>query len=175
MPTLSINSKTAQDSDRPADQDILESIEAAYFSMNPDFDICRFELAVCVSHAHFPKSWQMNINLQKLPETLECDQIQRDFKNLKQQHSVVSKKVLQLILEHQSACNGEFKTIQDILQEVKSTLDQCRESRKQLAICGKQFSSSLGILANYRKRKLAQRLLGNLNMIKNLVRLQPAE
>ncbi|KAH1011506.1 hypothetical protein HUJ04_000858 [Dendroctonus ponderosae] len=149
MPTLSINSKTAQDSDRPADQDILESIEAAYFSMNPDFDICRFELA-------------------KLPETLECDQIQRDFKNLKQQHSVVSKKVLQLILEHQSACNNEFKTIQDILQEVKATLDQCKESRKQLAICGKQFSSSLGILANYRKRKLAQRLLGNLNMIKNL-------
>lgn len=46
MPTLSINSKTAQDSDRPADQDILESIEAAYFSMNDDFDICRFELSV---------------------------------------------------------------------------------------------------------------------------------
>lgn len=46
VPTLSINSKTVQDIDRPADQDILESIEAAYFSMNQDFDICRFELTV---------------------------------------------------------------------------------------------------------------------------------
>lgn len=102
---------------------------------------------------------------------LDCDQIQRDFKNLKQQHSVVSKKVLQLILEHQNSCNEEFKTVQEILEQVKDTLDQCRESRKQLAVCGKQFSASLGILANYRKRKLAQRLLSNLNMIKNLVSL----
>ncbi|XP_030747477.1 syndetin [Sitophilus oryzae] len=149
MPTLSINSKTAQDSDRPADQDILESIEAAYFSMSEDFDICRFELS-------------------KLPETLDCDEIQRDFKNLKQQHSVVSKKVLQLILEHQNSCNDEFNTIQEILEQVKETLEKCRESRKQLNICGKQFSASLGILANYRKRKIAQVLLGNLHMIKNL-------
>ncbi|XP_066144425.1 syndetin isoform X1 [Euwallacea fornicatus] len=149
MPTLSINSKTAQDSDRPADQDILESIEAAYFSTSDDFDICRFEL-------------------MKLPETLDCHQIQQDFKNLKQQHSVVSKKVLQMILEHQSACNDEFKNIQVILEHLTDTLNQCRESRRQLAVCGKQCSSSLGILANYRKRKLSQRLLSNLNMIKNL-------
>lgn len=44
--TLSINSKTVAELDRPADQDILESIQAAYFSMQEDFDICRFELEV---------------------------------------------------------------------------------------------------------------------------------
>lgn len=44
--TLSINSKTVTESDRPADQDILESIEAAYFSMDDNFDICNFELKV---------------------------------------------------------------------------------------------------------------------------------
>lgn len=43
---LSINSKTVAESDRPADQDILESIEAAYFAINEDYDICRFELQV---------------------------------------------------------------------------------------------------------------------------------
>lgn len=43
---LSINSKTVAESDRPADQDILESIQAAYFSMDEEFDICRFELSV---------------------------------------------------------------------------------------------------------------------------------
>ncbi|KAJ8977570.1 hypothetical protein NQ317_016095 [Molorchus minor] len=84
------NSHTATDANRPADQDILESIEAAYFSMKEDFDICQFEL-------------------EKLPEVLDCDQIQRDFKNLKQQHQVVSKKVLQLILEHQNGCNSNLK------------------------------------------------------------------
>ncbi|XP_018562403.1 syndetin [Anoplophora glabripennis] len=149
VPTLSINSKTVTDVNRPADQDILESIEAAYFSMKEEFDICRFEL-------------------EKLPEVLDCDQIQRDFKNLKQQHQVVSKKVLQLILEHQNGCNSEFEKIAEILEQVKNTLELCRSSRKELKVAGKQFSASLGILANYRKRKLAQNLLNNLNMIKNL-------
>ncbi|CAG9862024.1 unnamed protein product [Phyllotreta striolata] len=147
--TLSINSKTVQESDRPADQDILESIEAAYFSMNPEFDICKFEL-------------------QKLPEVLDCDQIQRDFKNLKQQHQVVSKKVLQLILEHQTGCNGEFEKITEILQRVREALELCRTSRRELKISGSQFTDSLGILANYRKRKIAQNLLNNLTTIKDL-------
>ena len=42
---LSINSKTITEPDRPSDQDILESIEAAYFAPE-DFDICKFELTV---------------------------------------------------------------------------------------------------------------------------------
>lgn len=147
--TLSINSKTVQEIDIPADQDILESIEAAYFSINPDFDICKFEL-------------------QKLPEVLDCDQIQRDFKNLKQQHQVVSKKVLQLILEHQTGCNGEFEKITEILERVKEALELCRASRKELKVSGSQFTDSLGILANYRKRKIAQNLLNNLTTIKDL-------
>ncbi|CAH1989145.1 unnamed protein product [Acanthoscelides obtectus] len=149
VPTLSINSKTTPEVDRPADQDILEGIEAAYFSMRDDFDICRFEL-------------------EKLPEVLDCDQIQRDFKKLKQQHQVVSKKVLQLILEHQNGCNAEYEKMVEILEQLKIALDLCRNSRKELNIAGKQFTYSLGILANYRKRKLAQNLLNNLMMIKNL-------
>nr|XP_022907569.1 syndetin-like [Onthophagus taurus] len=147
--TLSINSKTVTESDRPADQDILESIEAAYFSMSPDFDICRFELS-------------------KLPDVLDCDQIQRDFKNLKQQHQVVSKKVLQLILEHQTACNGEFQDMLVIYDQLKEALGLCRGSRKNLEIAERQFSDSLGILANYRKRKLVQNLLKSLVTIRNL-------
>ncbi|KAG5891776.1 hypothetical protein JTB14_006964 [Gonioctena quinquepunctata] len=146
---ISINSKTVTDVDRPADQDILESIEAAYFALEEDYDICRFEL-------------------KKLPEVLDCDQIQRDFKNLKQQHQVVSKKVLQLILEHQTGCNAEFEKVREILVQVTATLELCRVSRRELRIAGKQFSASLGILANYRKRKIAQNLLNILNIIKYL-------
>lgn len=51
--TLSVNSKTIAESDRPADQDILEGIEAAYFSMNENFDICRFELSVSIIKKNF--------------------------------------------------------------------------------------------------------------------------
>lgn len=100
---------------------------------------------------------------------LDCDQIQRDFKNLKQQHQVVSKKVLQLILEHQTGCNGEFEKITEILERVKEALELCRASRKELKVSGSQFTDSLGILANYRKRKIAQNLLNNLTTIKDLV------
>lgn len=100
---------------------------------------------------------------------MDCDQIQKDFKNLKQQHQVVSKKVLQMILEQQNACSEEFLKIVDICNELKETLQLCRASRKDLNIAERQFSVSLGILANYRKRRLAQNLLDDLNVIKNLV------
>lgn len=99
---------------------------------------------------------------------LDCDQIQRDFKNLKQQHQVVSKKVLQLILEHQNACNDEFLKIVQVCETLKQTLDLCRGARKNLNTAEKQFSTSLNILANYRKRRLAQNLLSNLSTIKTL-------
>lgn len=147
--TLSINSKTVSEANRPADQDILESIEAAYFSLDESYDISRFELG-------------------KLPETLECDQIQRDFNTLKQQHQVVSKKVLQLILEHQTSCNDEFQHVLEVLQKVKDTLDFCKKSRRELNIVKREYQESLLVMANYRKRKLAQNLLNNLKMIKNL-------
>lgn len=101
---------------------------------------------------------------------LDCDQLQHDFKTLKQQHQVVSKKVLQLILEHQNASNEEFKKVLEICERLKETLDLCRSSRRELNIAERQFSTSLTILANYRKRRFAQNLLNNLKTIKKLVR-----
>lgn len=83
----------------------------------------------------------------------------------------MSKKVLQLILEHQSDCNEEFQRILDVLERVKNALDLCKGGRKELCVAGKQFTTSLGILASYRKRKLAQNLLFNLKTIKSLVRV----
>ncbi|KAF5276706.1 hypothetical protein FQR65_LT16233 [Abscondita terminalis] len=149
--SLSINSKTVTESNRPADQDILESIEDAYFSMSDDFDICRFEL-------------------RKLPEFLDCNNIQRDFKKLKQQHQVVANKVLQLILDQTNNCEEEFLRMLEVHNKLTDTLVLCRVSRNELRIAKKQFSSSLSILANYRKRKLVQNLLNNLNTIKTLHR-----
>lgn len=99
---------------------------------------------------------------------LDCDQIQRDFKTLKQQHQVVSKKVLQLILEHQNACNEEFLKVLEVCETLKDTLALCRGARSNLSAAERQFSTSLSILANYRKRRLAQNLLNDLSTIKKL-------
>lgn len=81
---------------------------------------------------------------------------------------MVSKKVLQLILEHQTACNGEFLKILEVCEKLRETLDLCRVGRKNLSVAEKQFSTSLSILANYRKRRLAQNLLNNLITIRKL-------
>jgi hypothetical protein len=45
---------------------------------------------------------------QKLPEKLDCDAIERDFQKLRQQQVVVSKKVLQLILQKHTTFSEEF-------------------------------------------------------------------
>lgn len=107
--------------------------------------------------------------MQKLPETLNCDHLERDFKNLKQQHQVVSKKVLQLILEQQTACNEEFVNMVKVKDQLSDTLDICRTGRNELNCAKNKFVKSLGILGNYRKRQLVQNLLQSLNTIKTLV------
>lgn len=74
-----------------------------------------------------------------------------------------------MILEHQARCNEEFLKIVEIKDVLLETLSSCQNSRKELDVAEKQFSTSLSILANYRKRKLVQNLLHNLNTIKTLV------
>lgn len=88
---------------------------------------------------------------------------------MKQQHQVVSKKVLQLILEQQSTCNEQFVEIEKISGLLDDTLEVCKTGRSDLDAAKKQFITSLGILANYRKRQLVQNLLHSLNTIKTLV------
>jgi hypothetical protein len=46
--------------------------------------------------------------VQKLPQKLDSDAIEKDFQKLWQQHVVVSKKVLQLILQKHTTFNEEF-------------------------------------------------------------------
>ncbi|XP_015588242.1 syndetin [Cephus cinctus] len=136
------------------DQDILESIERVYYETGGSFDPCRHEL-------------------EKLPEVLNSKDIEHDCKKLKQQHQVVSKKVLQLILQKQSACKEEFERILKIQEQLQDTLDICRMGRSDLNLAKLQFTTaSLGILANYQKRQVVQGLLNSLNTIKTLQRTE---
>lgn len=134
------------------DQDILESIEGIYFKTEDHtFDAGRHEL-------------------EKLPKILQSKEIEKCYKKLKQQHQVVSKKVLQLILQKQNACNVEFDKILLIQEELQDMLEICRMGRADLKLAERQFTTaSLGILANYKKRQMIEELLNNLNTIKTLV------
>lgn len=151
-----VKSEASQSTEGEAipDQDILESIELSYYETDGTFDSCRHEL-------------------NKLPAELNCKDIERYYKRLKQQQQVVSKKVLQLILQQQSTCNGEFLEILKLQTQLEDALEICRMGRFDLNLAKKQFTTaSLGILSNYRKRQTVQQLLNSLNNIKTLQRTE---
>lgn len=142
---------TTTESELIPDQDILESIERIYYQLDSNFDPGRYEI-------------------EKLPEVYNSKEIERYYKKLKQQYQVVSKKVLQLILEQQNSCKGEFNKILQLQEQLQDMLEICRIGRTDLNLAKKQFTTaSLGILANYQKRQVVQDLLNNLNTIKTLV------
>lgn len=141
------------ESEAVPDQEILESIEQIYYEVDSDFDPCRYEL-------------------EKLPKVLNSKDIERYYKSLKQQQQVVSKKVLQLILQKQNNCKEEFERILLVQEQLQDTLVICRVGRADLNLARKQFTTaSLGILAHYRKRQIIEDLLSSLNTIKTLVSL----
>ncbi|EZA61334.1 Coiled-coil domain-containing protein [Ooceraea biroi] len=133
------------------DQDVLESIEDIYFTTDGNFDPSRYEL-------------------EKLP-ILHSKQIQKCHKKLEQQSQVVSKKLLQLILDKQKACEVEFGKILLLQEQLQDILEICRIGRTDLKLAKTQFTTaSLGILANYQKRQIVEELLSNLKTIKTLQR-----
>jgi len=150
-----LRSETEQstESELIPDQDILESIEDIYFNTDGNFDPSYYEL-------------------KKLPTILHSKEIEKCYKKLKQQHQVVSKKVLQLILDKQKACKVEFDKILLLQEQLQDILEICRIGRADLKLAKTQFTTaSLGILANYQKRQIVEEVLNNLKTIKTLVSL----
>ncbi|XP_046985077.1 syndetin [Schistocerca americana] len=131
-------------------EDVLEEIDSNYFD-SITFDPCIHEL-------------------KKLPDVLDIHSIQARRENLRQQHMVVSKRVLQLILQKQSQRHDEVARILEIQQQLQAALRLCREGRTSLSGAKSQFTTtSLGILANYRKKQTLRGLLHSLNTIKTLL------
>ncbi|XP_076290955.1 vacuolar protein sorting 50 [Lasioglossum baleicum] len=149
---IQLEADQSTESEPVPDEDILESIEDIYFNEDQNFDSCRHEL-------------------EKLPKVLQSKEIEKSYKKLKQQHQVVSKKVLQLILKKQNTCKKEFEKILSIQEQLQDVLEICKMGRADLQLAEKQFTTaSLGILANYQKRQIVEELLNNLNTIKTLQR-----
>lgn len=88
---------------------------------------------------------------------------------LRQQHKVVSKKVLQNILDQRAACNDEFSEINETQNKLNESLLVVRNARSNLSFARTNLTTtSLEILATYKKREILQDLVKTLHTIKRM-------
>ncbi|XP_044918633.1 syndetin isoform X3 [Mustela putorius furo] len=140
-----------QPSDPQAEQELINSIEQVYFSMD-SFDIVKYEL-------------------EKLPPVLNLQELEEYRDKLKQQQAAVSKKVADLILEKQPAYVKELERVTSLQTGLQLAAVICTNGRRHLNIAKEGFTqASLGLLANQRKRQLLIGLLKSLRTIKTLQR-----
>ncbi|KAK3102020.1 hypothetical protein FSP39_008187 [Pinctada imbricata] len=133
------------------DQEILEGIEDIYYNTE-GYDTSHYEL-------------------QKLPEELELEKIDRDRTRLRKQLQVVSKKVSDLVLQNHPAYATELQRVMELQKSLQLASVICANGRRQLSTARDTFTSaSLNMLANYRKRQQLVGLLKSLRTIKTLQR-----
>ncbi|XP_058982646.1 syndetin-like [Musca domestica] len=136
-------------SSQKSDQEILESITDIYFQ--PDSNADMYELQKVLANG------------------VDYGLIETTMMQLRTQHKVLSKQVLQNILEQRSACNVEFTAINEIQKELEESLWTCRKARSYLNYAKQNLTTtSLEILASYRKREILKELLNTLQAIKKL-------
>lgn len=100
---------------------------------------------------------------------LDYDTVEQAMLVLKQQHKVVSKKVLQNILEKRTACTDEFSEINETQKKLDESLAVVRKARSYLSFARTNLTTtSLEILATYKKRETLQDLLKTLHTIKRM-------
>uniref|UniRef100_A0A182K9X2 Syndetin C-terminal domain-containing protein n=1 Tax=Anopheles christyi TaxID=43041 RepID=A0A182K9X2_9DIPT len=134
-----------------SDQEVLESTEAIYFDGGSNTGLHE---------------------LRKLSESgqlLVCGSIEQSMGVLRRQHRVISKKVLQLILEQRTACDEEFQRIRDTERLLRDTVTMCRAARTKLDTSKLLLTTTnLEILAAYKKRQTLVNLLRTLNALKSM-------
>lgn len=82
------------------------------------------------------------------------NEIEQTMVTLKSQQRVISKRVLQLILEKRNECNTEFQNINETEKIVQESVWVCQKARSYLNFAKKHLTtSSLEILAAYKKRQ----------------------
>lgn len=100
---------------------------------------------------------------------MDEESVQRAMLVLKQQHKVISKKVLQNILEKRNSCNEESKSIQEADTMLQQSLLECKKARSYLSCARKNLTTTnLQILAMYKKREAMQEILRTFHKLKKL-------
>ncbi|XP_072941384.1 syndetin [Epargyreus clarus] len=145
-----VNSRSLSAAQSAADLEVLREIENVYFSPPDEFDAARYAL----EHA---------------PSPPHCDAVERMFTKLKRQQQVVSGKALHLISQQRDNCDREFTEIQNIKDQLSTTLDTCRKARENLRNASNHLTiSTFVILANVRKRQIIRSVLKSLELLRSL-------
>ncbi|XP_058063762.1 syndetin [Anopheles bellator] len=143
-----------QDSGLPeklSDQELLESTEAIYFETGRNSGLHELR------------------RLSEEGKLLDQQSVEQRMSVLKRQHRVISKRVLQLILEQRAACDEEFRQIRDTERMLQSTTVTCRAVRLKLDTSKMLLTTTnLEILAAYRKRQTLVNLLRTLNALRSM-------
>lgn len=140
-----------QDENKLSDQELLDSVEAIFFSENVNMELYQLK------------------RLTNDERPFDIDEIERSMKELKEQQKVISKKVLQLILEKKNDCNKEFQEINETEKILQETVWSVQKARSYLNYAKKNLTtSSLEILAAYRKRQTLVDLLEILKFFQEL-------
>ncbi|XP_034478731.1 syndetin isoform X2 [Drosophila innubila] len=132
-----------------SDQEILESIEDCYYDADSNLEL--YELKKVLS---------AGIDNQLIEETIA---------QLRVQQKVLTKQVLQNILEQRNACSSEFQAINETQKKLEESLWTCQKARSYLNYARTNLTTtSLEILASYRKREVLKEVLQTLVAIKKL-------
>lgn len=150
-PTSSQNStprKTVKSKISEEDE-VINSIDAAYFIDNDEFDAIDYEL-------------------KKLCDIDMCyEDIQRERFRLKSQHTVVSKKISTLIMQKSSSYTDQVGEMEKIRDEVNTVIGEIMTIRRALALATGQTRTCLGLIANEKKKTVLNNLKGTLTTIKS--------
>ncbi|XP_063371444.1 syndetin [Cydia amplana] len=145
-----VNSRALSAAHSAADLEVLKEIENVYFSPPSEFDAAR--------HA-----------LESAPDPPTCDAIEQMFTKLKRQQQVVSGKALHLISQQRDNCDREFAEIQNIREQLVTTLHTCQTARNHLRTASNHLTiSTFVILANFRKRQIIRSVLKSLELLRSL-------
>ncbi|CAI4230542.1 unnamed protein product [Auanema sp. JU1783] len=136
-------------SDVASDQEVMDSIDAAYF-IEDDFDAIDYELK---------KQFDCEVYLEDLD---------RERMRLKHQLQVVSKRISILIMEKSPSYNRQLSEIDNIRTDLSVLIGDVSTIRSELALEKRRSKTCLAILANEKKKRLLRRLLFTLQTIKTL-------
>ncbi|KAH8233815.1 hypothetical protein KR026_012664 [Drosophila bipectinata] len=138
-----------QSNAQKSDQEILEGIDQCYYS--PDSNPQLYELK------------------KVLNDGIDNELIEVTIAQLRTQQKVLTKQVLQNILEQRNACSTEFASINETQKRLEESLWTCQKARSYLNFARTNLTTtSLEILASYRKREVLKEVLDTLVAIKTL-------
>lgn len=140
------------------EEEILKNIDPVFFTNETDnvsIDIVQYEL-------------------EKLKNDINnIEDLQRNMKLLTSQHHAVCRKVVDLINLKQEQFNTQFEVFQEIQSQLSTSLQLCRSTRSKLSYANTLYTtSSLNIIATFRRRNITLNLLKSLNSIKALLQTE---